>query len=935
MQLPSDKALRSRVKLLGTLLGNVLRSQAGEEVYQAVETLRTGFLDLRNKNSTTDRNKLTQMVNELDPATLSKVIRGFSIYFSLVNIAEESFQHDQRRELAQLGETFYGSFEHTIKTLKEQGIDAEQLSGLLSSLAYIPVITAHPTESKRRSVMENLRTIFQTNEKLRNPQLNQIQQDEISIELENQIRVLWNTDEVRSQKPQVADEIRLGLYYARRTLFNAVPEVYRNLEKAVIKHYGANENQKPNIPVPSFLSFGSWIGGDRDGNPNVKPETTVFALLLQSQVVLLEYIQRIRELSRELTHSSNFCEPLEAMLAAEEQDEGLIQRVFRDKLERFETEPYRRKLHITRFRLEQNLIAIKNRLQGKGANDNHAWRYTNESEFLNDLHLMQESLRNHGDDASANGNLNDLIRLVETFGFYLLKLDLRQESTLHSETVAEIFQHFFNRNDYLSLDEEQRLSLLAESISLSDVPQIKRSALSEQGREIVDTFYVMREMQKELSTKTFGAYVISMTHEASHIMEVMFLARMVGLIALNGDECRCDIAVAPLFETIEDLGHIEPVMSTLLDNPTYQKLLRSSGNIQEVMLGYSDSCKDGGILASSWNLFDAQKKITALTSDRGVALRMFHGRGGTLGRGGGPTHDSILAQPIGTVHGQIKFTEQGEVLSFKYGNQETAIYELTMGATGLIGASRGVVMNNLLDDRKDYLEIMDELAEHGEHSYRDLTENTQGFLDYFYEATPVTEIGLMNIGSRPSHRKKGDRSKSSVRAIAWVFGWAQARHTLPAWFGIGTALETWRANDPARLTKLQKMQLEWPFFNALLSNTQMALQKAEMDIAKEYSSLCEDPQMAEKVYQLINDEHTRTVNQILHITKNNTLLEENSALALSLTRRSPYLNPLNHIQIDLLKYYRSLPENSDERAIWLDPLLRSINAIAMGMRNTG
>jgi len=935
MKLPSDKALRSRVKLLGTLLGNVLRSQAGEDVYQAVETLRIGFLDLRNQNSSTDRNELTQMVSKLDPPTLSKVIRGFSIYFSLVNIAEESFQHDQRRELIQLGETFYGSFEHTIKTLKEQDVSADQLTDLLGSLAYIPVITAHPTESKRRSVMENLRAIFQTNEKLRDPQLNDTQQNGVYAELENQIRVLWNTDEVRSQKPQVADEIRLGLYYARRTLFKAVPEVYRNLENAVAKHYGSDENQKPNILVPSFLSFGSWIGGDRDGNPNVKPKTTVFALLLQSQVVLLEYIQRIRELSRELTHSSHFCEPLEAMLASEEQETDLLQRVFRDKLERFETEPYRRKLHIIRYRLEQNLIAIKHRLQNQKTTDEYTWRYTNENEFLNDLHLMQESLRNHGDYASANGHLNDLIRLVETFGFYLLKLDIRQESSLHSETVAEIYSLCFERNDYLSLDEDQRMSLLSNTISSAQVPRIKRAELSEQGQEIVDTFHVMREMQKELSAKTFGAYVISMTHEASHIMEVMLLARMVGLIEFDGNNCRCNISVAPLFETIEDLERIEPVMCRLLDNQTYKTLLASSGNLQEVMLGYSDSCKDGGILASAWSLFEAQKKITALTTEREIKLRMFHGRGGTVGRGGGPTHDSILAQPIGTVHGQIKFTEQGEVLSFKYGNQETAIYELTMGATGLISASRGVVMDNLPDDRKDSLGIMDELTEHGEKTYRELTENTPGFLDYFYEATPVTEIGLMNIGSRPSHRKKGDRSKSSVRAIAWVFGWAQARHTLPAWYGIGTALETWRNNDPARIAKLQTMYLEWPFFNALLSNTQMALQKAEMEIAKEYSSLCNDSEMSTRVYQLIAAEHTRTVSQILHITGQSALLDENSALALSLSRRSPYLNPLNYIQIDLLKLYRSLPENSNERAAWLDPLLRSINAIATGMRNTG
>jgi phosphoenolpyruvate carboxylase len=445
----------------------------------------------------------------------------------------------------------------------------------------------------------------------------------------------------------------------------------------------------------------------------------------------------------------------------------------------------------------------------------------------------------------------------------------------------------------------------------------------------------MRRMREELSPNTFGNYVISMTHEASHVLEVMFLARLAGLAGCVDNQWVCHIQISPLFETIEDLEHIEPVMTALFDNPVYKKLLSVSGNIQEIMLGYSDSCKDGGILASAWNLYEAQKQITALAGKKGVGLRLFHGRGGTVGRGGGPTHESIISQPAGTVHGQIKFTEQGEVLSFKYGNIESAIYELTMGASGLIKASRCLIKPEE-DDRNDYLGIMDQLAHIGEEYYRQLTEQTDGFLDYFYEATPVSEIGLMNIGSRPSHRKKGDRSKGSVRAISWVFGWAQARHTLPAWFGIGTALDTWRGKDPTRLAKLQSMYNEWPFFRSLLSNTQMALFKAELDIAREYSQLCEDKQMAQTIYDIVRDEYLRTVEQILHVTGSSSLLQENPSLALSLGRRDPYLDPLNHIQVTLLKRTRALTEDDDEeREKWIKPLLRSINAIATGMRNTG
>ncbi|VAX04678.1 Phosphoenolpyruvate carboxylase, partial [hydrothermal vent metagenome] len=337
---------------------------------------------------------------------------------------------------------------------------------------------------------------------------------------------------------------------------------------------------------------------------------------------------------------------------------------------------------------------------------------------------------------------------------------------------------------------------------------------------------------------------------------------------------------------------------------------------------------------SVWSLYDAQKRVTQLTNAHGVRCRLFHGRGGTVGRGGGPTHEAILSQPEGTVHGQIKFTEQGEVLSFKYSNQETAVYELTMGLTGLIKASANLVQP-AAPECKDYLATMDELASTGETAYRQLTDHTEGFLDYFYEGTPVSEIGLMNIGSRPSHRKKGDRAKTSVRAIAWVFGWAQSRHTLPAWFGIGTALEQWRQDDPDRLAQLQKMYQQWPFFRALLSNTQMALFKAEPNIAKEYAKLCVDEKTSKRIYKLFLEEYTRTVAQVLNITGAKQLLEENPVLEVSLTRRNPYLDPLNHIQLTLLRRYRDEALSDEQRASWLNPLLRSINAIAAGMRNTG
>jgi phosphoenolpyruvate carboxylase len=923
------------VKLLGTLLGNVLHDQEGGEVLAAVEALRKGYINLRKKENPGKRRLLANLINSLSPQTLVHVVRAFSIYFSLVNIAEESYQHQLRRKQVRSGGPLWtGSFDATLREMRNRDISPEQLQTLLDNLAYIPVITAHPTESKRRTIMDALRRIFVTNEQLNDSRLTRADKTDLIDELKSQVQILWKTDEVRTSRPSVKDEIGYGLAYFNECLFETVPSLYRNFENAVIRVCGRHDDGKPKIIVPSFLRFGSWIGGDRDGNPNVKPKTTAFAVRMQSQTVLLEYLNRMPGLIELLTHSDKFCTPSQAFLTSLAEDAPYTPYAFYDKPEQFMHEPYRRKLHIMRYRLERNLVAVKNKLHQRVEREESRIedRYPSEQALLDDLYLIHDSLESHGDGRIANGKLKDLIRLVETFGFYCLSLDVRQESGRHTEAVAELFRLL--DKDYPALDETGRLAALEQAIRNPAGLDAHHPDLSEATVETLDVFRVMAKMRKEISPKAFGSYVISMTHEASHILEVMLLARLTGLAAYTNGKARCHIQIAPLFETIEDLEHIEPVMTRLLDNVTYGEMLKAANNFQEVMLGYSDSCKDGGILASAWNLYEAQKTVTQLTTARGVRCRLFHGRGGTIGRGGGPTHESILAQPEGTVHGQIKFTEQGEVLSFKYSNQETAVYELTMGITGLLKASANLV-KPAEPERKDYLAVMDELADKGETAYRALTDKTPGFLDYFYEATPVSEIALLNIGSRPSHRKKGDRAKGSVRAIAWVFGWAQSRHTLPAWYGIGSALEQWRQNDPVRLAQLQKMYHEWPFFRSMLSNTQMALFKAEPDIAREYATLCKDPVTGEHVYRTFREEFIRTVTQVLHVTGNQRLLVENPTLELSLTRRNPYLDPLNHIQLILLRRSRDESVSDEERKVWLNPLLRSINAIAAGMRNTG
>ncbi len=923
-----DKQLRSRVKLLGSLLGEVIETQVGKSTLDAVETLRKGYIKLHKEDDPKLRQELKQFIEEQSPESLILIIRAFNLYFSLVNLAEEEHQyHERQSQLKSDGPLWMGSVLNTISEFKQEGLSAQEVETLINKLCYIPVFTAHPTESKRRAVMENLRRIFITLGELNEAEAynNPYAQEEVIKRLQYQIQVLWKTDEVRRMKPTVEDEIRNGIYYFRQSLFKAVPRVYRYMERALARHY-----PEDNIETPNFLTFGSWIGGDRDGNPFVTHETTVNALLMQSRAAIYEYQRRVFELSTHLTQSRYISDiKQEVINRATIIDADLQERVFHKRADRFRDEPYRRFLYLMHGRLQDNLAYIEAQLNDEPT-EKPKFGYKNEQDFLDDLQLIYDSLCGHGDQEVADANLKDLIRLVQTFGFYLMRLDIRQESTVHTDAVADLLSHL--GIDYMSLSEAERLDLLSHQVSSPTIIDTQHLDLKDMTLEVLEVFHVMRRMREEISEKAFNNYVISMTHEASHVMEVLFLAHQAGLAGYNAGEPYCKIRVSPLFETIQDLEHIVPVTSALFENPTYHALLKASGNQQEIMLGYSDSAKDGGNLSSAWTLYQAQQQIMKLADEYSIDCRLFHGRGGTVGRGGGPTHSSILSQPTGTVRGEIKFTEQGEVLSYKYSNAETAMYELSMGITGLMKASKCLVRKPQ-EDNPAHLEAMQKLAKEGEQAFRDLTDHTEGFFKFFYEATPVTEIGLLNIGSRPSHRKKGNLSKSSIRAIPWIFGWAQARLTFPAWYGTGFALDNWiKAQDDAQL---KDMYENWPFFRALLSNIQMSLFKTDLVIGKDYSELGHDKVQSEKIYDMIAAEHIRSVENCLDISGNEYLMADTPSLALSLSRRTPYLEPLNHIQIAVLKRYKDENTSEEEREVWLTPLLNSINAIAAGMRNTG
>jgi len=938
----TDDDLRRHVKQIGEILGEVIQSHSTEAVFNTIEKLRKGYISLRRKNDDALRQSLLANIAELDEQSLTDVIRAFSLYFSLVNTVEEAHLHHNRMiQLRNNNQLWQGSFSSILRQLKDEGVSLEQAQQLLNSILYIPVFTAHPTESKRRTVMEGLRRIFILDEVLAERHLTETDEVKVREKLKTQIQILWGTDEVRAFKPTVRDEIKNGLFYFNISLFDAVPKTYKNMRAAFKRVYGDELKQGQTLSIPDFLKFGSWIGGDRDGNPYVTAETTEMAIQLQKRTVLRRYLSDVTKLSHILTHCVPVSKISKALADDIAQNENKYIGAFGVKPYRFGTEPYRRKLYMMRYRLEDNLRVSENYFATAPNSPSLGVYYHSELEFLNDLQLIRDSLIEGGDEAIANEELQDLIRLVETFGFYLLQLDIRQESTRHSQTVAEVLQKVGLESDYLQKDEQQRFELLSELLAKTDLPPLSTDhQLSDNTAETVAVFNLMTRIRAEVSDDAFGTYVISMTHHASHILEVMLLARFAGLCGYDYQgKLFCHIQVSPLFETIDDLSRIEEVMTRLLDSPIYDALLKASGNLQEVMLGYSDSCKDGGILASGWSLYKAQKIVSDLAEKHHVKCRMFHGRGGTIGRGGGPTHQAIMAQPKGTVHGQIKFTEQGEVLSYKYGNVETAAYELGMGVSGLMMASRNVIEPpQLLTPSTESTEfhcLMEQLVEKGEQSYRDLTEKSSGFLDYFYEACPVSEIGMMNIGSRPSHRKSGDRSKNSVRAIGWVFAWAQSRHTLPAWYGIGSALESLCGDDLVKLEMVKKVYKLRPAMRALISNTEMALSKADMSIAQEYSELCLDPETGKQVFAEIEQEYQLTVDWILKLTESDNLLEDNPTLALSMQRRDPYLDPLNHIQIALLKRYRDSTLTESEREQWRAPLLRTINAISTGLRNTG
>lgn len=921
--LARNEVLRARIRLLGSFLGEAIARQSGADTVHTIETLRKGFIQERREHDEDKKQQLIDLIASLDNQTLKNVIRAFSIYFFLANLTEENYLREQRRTMrAESNQSWEGSFRRTLLECRERNIAPEQIKELIDHLKFIPVFTAHPTEARRRTTMNILQTLYEHTDAMIDYPEGSLAFEQAKQKTAETIDLLWSSDEVRTRKPLVYDEINNGLHYFNASLFTAIPKVYRNTKDAIVEVYP----ELTDYPLPAFVSFGSWIGGDRDGNPFVTYETTEMAVLMHADTVLRHYQVLIRKLRRELIHSDTIVDIDADIYARIEDYSELDQKVFYYNPDDYNNEPYRRLLSLILAKIK----ATNQHIQSQGTDEKAAEdAYVAPQALLDDLRLIRQSVSIH-DRAHSEGLLLDTIRLVKTCGFHLASLDIRQDSGYHGEVIADIFANASDLPDYHQLNELERQEWLTRLLEKPGTPLIYSDNLSDQTNEQLNLMQSVAKLRKLVGEDTFGSYVISMTNNASQLLEVLLLMRFAGLSGVNEDgQLFAALPVAPLFETIEDLKNIDKIMPTVLENPLYRNLLEHSGNMQEIMLGYSDSSKDGGIITSAWQLYSAQQTITNIANKYGISTRLFHGRGGSVSRGGGSTHQAIAAQPAGTLNGQIKFTEQGEVLYAKYANPDTAVFELTMGITGALKASssRFVAQPKQLDS---YEALFSRLADAGEKQYRALTDNTEGFYQFYSEATPVQEISLLNIGSRPAHRKKGLPSKSTIRAIPWVFSWSLARFTLPAWYGVGSALDSVKKDEGL----MQEMNENWPFFSAFVSNIEMAFTKSELSIARAYSQLCEDKTLREQIMQAVIDEHELTNAGLNSLLDQESLLAHQQDLAHSLEWRNAYLDPINYIQIELLKRMRQ-PETTEDKLAVEDPLIRSINALAAGLRNTG
>lgn len=911
----SSLPLRRDVKLLGQMLGEILVNHGGTELLDKVEKIRAMSKSLRTQFNKEIYSELKHEISNLTTPMRKQVIRAFSMYFHLINIAEQNHRIRRRRQYHLDDENIFqpNSIESAILSLKDNHISEEMILEVLDNMSLELVITAHPTEATKRSILEIQQRIAEILKELDHPLLTPRERRKLNESLFNEVTILWQTDELRHYKPTVLDEVRNGLYYFDQTLFDVLPEIHQEVEDCLTKNY-----MNTSWNVPNFLRFGSWIGGDRDGNPNVTPEVTWETLHMQRKLVLKKYKNVLIDLMKRYSHSTTRVGVSEELLQTLVQEEELF--LPEEKKWPIETEVYRRKFAIIIERVKQ---------VGKSERG-----YNTSEELLEDLFIVQRSLQSHHPAAHELKTIQKLIRQVQLFGFHLATLDIRNHSGEHEAAISEILRKVRIAENYSELDEETKIQVL-QNILLDPRPLLLLNEdYSVETQQMINVFQMIKNAHKEFGLRSISVYLVSMTKSPSDLLEVLVLAKEAGIYRLHADgSIESQLNVAPLLETIDDLTAGPKIMETLFQMPVYRNHLTQMNNQQEIMLGYSDGSKDGGTLTANWKLYKAQLEIHEMAKKYQVRLKFFHGRGGSLGRGGGPLNKSLLSQPAETIGDGVKITEQGEVLSSRYLLEDIAYRSLEQATSTLLQASARVSKEaekgRIRDDQWE--RTIEEISNTALTKYQSLVFGDPDFLTYFNEATPLRELGDLNIGSRPMSRKNRGRFED-LRAIPWVFAWTQSRQLLPAWYAAGTGLESFASKGKENLQLLQQMYERWPFFQSTIDNLQMALMKADITTAKEYLTLVEDHSIAERIFANILDEYERTKEILLKITGDNELLDHTPNIKDSVFRRNPYVDPLNFLQVELIKQLRGQDEPNEEL---LTEVLLTISGISAGLRNTG
>ncbi len=902
------RLLRNDIRRLGHQLGDTLVRQQGKELLEMVEKVRAVEKAIRYREEAHAVGQLDELLAKLDLRQTTDLARAFSIYFYLANVAEQvhridylSSQEDERL------------LDRTINRILDSGCDPSLIREVAGRLEWRPVFTAHPTEAARRSLLTKQKALSRLLVERNDPRASATQHELVDRRTAELIDQMWQTDELREVKPLPRDEAGAVLYYLNDLFREVLPDLGERIHHHLSRLGVPHRNRPP-------IRFGTWVGGDRDGNPNITPEITMDVLEWQHRQGLRNLVAAVEELAAELSVSSLIQGVSDDLLAELEQDKHLLPQVW----ERFRrlnaTEPYRLKLSFIHQRLHNTLERLED-----GSRHLPGMDYSHPRELLEELRLMECSLRENAGELIAEGALGRLARNVEAFGFSLAVMDIREHAGRHHMTLAKLYEPL--QIDYLALDRRSRTRLLSEELASPRPLATAATRLGDPADQVLETFHTVRRAMDRFGPEVIESYIVSMTRGADDLLAAAALAREAGLVDLHRNVAR--LGFVPLLETITELRAAPQILDRLLSDAGYRRLVSLRGDLQEVMLGYSDSSKHGGITTSQWEIYQAQEKLRDTAERHGVRLLLFHGRGGTVGRGGGPTHRAILAQPAGTVNGSVKVTEQGEVISDKYGLPALADRNLELALCSVLESSLLHRRHHSSGaERRRWYQAMDTVSEAGFRAWRGLME-TDGMVDYFLSSTPVEELAHLNIGSRPARRPGGQKEElESMRAIPWVFGWTQSRQVIPGWYGLGTGLTT--AREAGLGKTLQDAYRNWSFLDTFISNVEMTLFKTDLEVAERYVSELVEPRHRH-IFDTIREEHHRTSEEVSRLT-GGPLLHSSPVLRRTLEVRDIYLDPLNFLQVSLLKRSRSRnnPDPLLQRA-----LLITVNGIAAGMRNTG